>query len=71
MGNKNSLPSDSPATEVTLRPRCVHKGCMTVSYGGGVMCLEHIIQAKRKQMEEEEVISNTKKNGTLSKHKHP
>ena len=68
MGNKNSLPSDPPATEVTLRPRCVHKGCMTVSYGGGVMCLDHIIQAKRKQMEEEEVISNTKKNGTVSKH---
>ena len=68
MGNKNSLPSDPPATEVTLRPRCVHKGCMTVSYGGGVMCLDHIIQAKRKQLEEEEVISNTKKNGTVSKH---
>lgn len=68
MGNKNSLPSDIPATEVTLRPRCVHKGCMTVSYGGGVMCLNHIIEAKRKQMEEEEVVSNTKKNGTVSKH---
>ena len=68
MGNKNSLPSDPPATEVTLRPRCVHKGCMTVSYGGGVMCLDHIIQAKRKQMEEEELVSNTKKNGTVSKH---
>ena len=35
------------------------------------MCLNHIIEAKRKQMEEEEVISNTKKNGTVSKHKHP
>lgn len=68
MGNKNSLPSDPTATEVTLRPRCVHKGCMTVSYGGGVMCLNHIIEAKRKQMEEEKVISNTKKNGTVSKH---
>ena len=68
MGNKNSLPSDSASTEVLLRPRCVHKGCMTVSYGGGVMCLKHIIEAKRKQMEEEEVISNTKKNGTVSKH---
>jgi len=32
------------------------------------MCLNHIIEAKRKQMEEEKVISNTKKNGTVSKH---
>lgn len=68
MGNKQTLSADSPATEVLLRPRCVHKGCMTVSYGGGVMCLDHIIKAKRKQLEEEEVISNTKKNGTVSKH---
>ena len=68
MGNKQAVPSDVPATEVLLRPRCVHKGCMTVSYGGGVMCLDHIIQAKRKQMEEEEVKSNTIKNGTVSKH---
>jgi hypothetical protein len=71
MGNKNTVPADVPATEVLLRPRCVHKGCMTVSYGGGVMCLDHVIQAKRKQMEEDELISNTKKNGTVSKHKHP
>ena len=68
MGNKNSLPSDPPATEVTLRPRCVHRGCMTVAYGGFVMCLDHIKESKRKQLEEEEVISNTKKNGTVSKH---
>ena len=68
MGNKQAVPSDIPATEVILRPRCVHRGCMSVSYGGGVMCLDHIIQAKRKQMEEEDVISNTKKNGTVSKH---
>jgi hypothetical protein len=44
---------------------------MTVSYGGGVMCLDHTIKAKRKQMEEDELISNTKKNGTVSKHRHP
>jgi hypothetical protein len=68
MGNKQAVPSDVPATEVLLRPRCVHKGCIVVSYGGGVMCLDHIIQAKRKQMEEEEVKSNTIKNGTVSKH---
>ena len=68
MGNKNSVPSDVPATEVLLRPRCVHRGCMTTTYGGSVMCLDHIIEAKRKQMEEEELKSNTKKNGTVSKH---
>jgi hypothetical protein len=44
---------------------------MTVSYGGGVMCLDHTIKAKRKQAEEEELKSNTKKNGTVSKHTHP
>jgi hypothetical protein len=32
------------------------------------MCLEHIIESKRKQLEEDEVKSNTKKNGTVSKH---
>lgn len=68
MGNKNSVPSDVPATEVLLRPRCVHRGCMTTTYGGGVMCLDHIKEAKRKQLEEEELKSNTKKNGTVSEH---
>ena len=68
MGNKNSVTADVPATEVLLRPRCVHRGCMTATYGGGVMCLDHINEAKRKQLEEEEVKSNTKKNGAVSKH---
>jgi hypothetical protein len=71
MGNKQAVPADVASKEVLLRPRCVHKGCMTVSYGGGVMCLDHIIKAKRKQAEEEELKSNTKKNGTVSKHTHP
>ena len=71
MGNKNSQPADVASTEVILRPRCVHRGCMATTYGGGVMCLDHINEAKRTQLEEEEVISNTKKNGTVSKHKHP
>jgi hypothetical protein len=35
------------------------------------MCLDHTIKAKRKQAEEDELKSNTKKNGTVSKHKHP
>jgi hypothetical protein len=41
---------------------------MTTTYGGGVMCLDHIKEAKRKQMEEEELKNNTKKNGIVSKH---
>jgi len=51
MGNKQAVPS---STEVILRPRCVHRGCMNVSYGGFVMCLDHIKEAKRKHMEEDE-----------------
>lgn len=51
MGNKKSLPVMS---DVQVRPRCVHRGCMSSSYAGFVMCLDHIIEAKRKQIEEEE-----------------
>lgn len=65
MGNKASIPVMS---DVQVRPRCVHRGCMSSSYAGFVMCLDHIIEAKRKQMEEEELKSNTKKNGTVSEH---
>jgi len=68
MGNKQAVPADVASTEVLLRPRCVQRGCMKISYGGNVMCLEHIIESKRKQLEEDEVKSNTKKNGTVSKH---
>ena len=32
------------------------------------MCVDHVKEAKRKQAEEDEVKSNTKKNGTVSKH---
>jgi hypothetical protein len=32
------------------------------------MCLDHIKEAKRKQVEEDEVKNNTKKNGSVSKH---
>lgn len=67
MGNKNSVPADVPATEVLLRPRCVHRGCMSVSYGGGVLCLDHIKASKRKQMEEEEGKAK-KQDGTVPKH---
>ena len=65
MGNKSSIPV---MTDVEVRPRCVHRGCMSSSYAGFVMCLDHIIEAKRKQLEEEELKSNTKKNGTVSEH---
>jgi hypothetical protein len=68
MGNKQAVQADVASTEVLLRPRCVHRGCMTTSYGGGVMCLDHMKEAKRKQLEEVELKSNTKKNGTVSKH---
>ena len=40
---------------------------MTTSYGGGVMCLDHMKEAKRKQMEEEEGKAK-KQDGTVSKH---
>jgi hypothetical protein len=53
MGNKNttSLPV---MTDVQVHPRCVHRGCRFNSYAGFVMCLNHIIEAKRKQIEEDE-----------------
>ena len=53
MGNKNttSLPV---MTNVEVRPRCVHRGCMSSSYAGFVMCLDHIVEAKRKKLEEDE-----------------
>ena len=65
MGNKNttSLPV---TTNVEVRPRCVHRGCMSSSYAGFVMCLEHIIEAKRKQIEEDEE-RDKKKDGSVSK----
>jgi hypothetical protein len=65
MGNKKSLPAMS---DVEVHPRCVHRGCTVPSFAGFVMCLDHIIEAKRKQLEEEELKSNTKKNGTVSEH---
>ena len=65
MGNKNttSLPV---MTTVEVRPRCVHRGCMSSSYAGFVMCIEHIIEAKRKQIEEDEE-RDKKKDGSVSK----
>lgn len=39
MGNKQSQVSTT--TEVTLKPRCVHKGCTRQTYAGFVQCLEH------------------------------
>jgi hypothetical protein len=56
MGNKvSSLPVMS---EVVVRPRCVHRGCTSSSYAGFVLCLDHIIESKRKQIEEEEKKQN-------------
>jgi len=37
---------------------------MSISYAGFVMCLDHIIEVKRKQIEEEEEEKN-KKNGSV------
>ena len=65
MGNKQIK---SETTEVVIKPKCVHRGCTHGAYSGFVLCLDHIKESKRKQLEEEEVISNTKKNGTVSKH---
>ena len=65
MGNKNTtaLPV---MTNVEVRPRCVHRGCMTSSYAGFVMCLDHIIEAKRKQVEETETEKEKdRKNGVV------
>jgi len=62
MGNKNSLPV---MTDVEVRPRCVHRGCTSSSYAGFIMCLDHIKEAKRKQIEEDELKNNTKKNGPV------
>lgn len=64
MGNKSSSPPPM-MTNVEVRPRCVHRGCMSSSYAGFVMCVDHVKEAKRKQAEEDEVKSNTKKNGTV------
>jgi hypothetical protein len=63
MGNKVSSPQTM--TDVEVRPRCVHRGCTSNSYAGFIMCVDHVKEAKRKQMEEDEVKSNTKKNGTV------
>jgi hypothetical protein len=38
-------------TDVEVRPRCVHRGCTTSSYAGFIMCLDHIKEAKRIQIE--------------------
>lgn len=54
MGNKISSSSLPVMTNVEVRPRCVHRGCELRSYAGFVMCLDHIKEAKRKQMEEDE-----------------
>ena len=64
MGNKNttSLPV---MTDVEVRPRCVHRGCILRSYAGFVMCVEHVKAAKQKQMEEDEEKANIKKDGTV------
>ena len=63
MGNKNSTPP--VMTDVVVRPRCVHRGCTSSSHAGFVMCVDHVKEAKRKQLEEDEVKSNTKKNGAV------
>lgn len=64
MGNKNTTTTSLPVmTNVEVRPRCVHRGCTLSSYAGFVMCLDHIIAAKRKQIEEEE--EKAKKNGAV------
>lgn len=68
MGNKQARPADIPATVVLLRPRCVYRGCMSISYGGFILCLDHLKETKRKQLEEEDVKNNTIKNGAVSKH---
>jgi len=68
MGNKASSPPPV-MTNVEVRPRCVHRGCMSISYGGGVMCVDHVKEAKRKQAEEEEGKAKKKQgNGAVSEH---
>lgn len=61
MGNKNttSLPV---MTDVEVRPRCVHRGCISKSYAGFVMCFDHVKEAKQKKMEEEEGKAKKNKN---------
>ena len=63
MGNKNttSLPV---MTNVEVRPRCVHRGCMSSSYAGFVMCLDHIVEAKRTQIEDKDKDKDKNKNKT-------
>ena len=66
MGNKES--SSLPVmTDVEVRPRCVHRGCMSISYAGFVMCVDHVKAAKQKQMEEDEGKVKIKKDGPVSK----
>ena len=65
MGNKNTT-SPTVMTDVQVRPRVVHRGCTLSSYAGFVMCIEHIIEAKRKQIEEDEE-RDKKKDGSVSK----
>ena len=66
MGNKES--SSLPVmTDVEVRPRCVHRGCMSRSYAGFVMCVDHVKAAKQKQMEEDEGKAKIKKDGPVSK----
>jgi hypothetical protein len=51
-------------TDVQVRPRCVHRGCTLSSYAGFVMCFDHVMEVKRKQIEEDEKEKN-KKNGSV------
>lgn len=50
MGNKQSLPT---MTIVQPSPRCVHRGCTHMAYPTFVMCLDHIKDLKRKQLDAE------------------
>ena len=64
MGNKNT--ANLPVmTDVEVRPRCVHRGCISSSYAGFIMCLDHVKAAKQKQMEEDEGKAKIKKDGTV------
>ena len=66
MGNKNTTSSLPPVmTDVEVRPRCVHRGCMSRSYAGFIMCVNHVKAAKQKQLEEDEARAKIKKNGTV------
>jgi len=69
MGNKNTTSNLPPVmTDVEVRPRCVHRGCMSSSYAGFVMCVDHVKAAKQKQMEEDEGKAKIKKkDGSVSK----